>query len=104
MMMPSIVAAALLVFVSAASCYGIPSIIGAPGNIDTVTTRIIDFVYLGSSEGLSDATTLAVFLMLVANIILYLSTFVVGRKQYRRKFWKLPRGRDPFFPSRGIWL
>ena len=78
----SIVAAALLVFVSAASCYGIPSIIGAPGNIDTVTTRIIDFVYLGSSEGLSDATTLAVFLMLVANIILYLSTFVVGRKQY----------------------
>lgn len=82
MMMPSIVAAALLVFVSAASCYGIPSIIGAPGNIDTVTTRIIDFVYLGSPEGLSDATTLAVFLMLVANIILYLSTFVVGRKQY----------------------
>ena len=82
MMMPSIVAAALLVFVSAASCYGIPSIIGAPRNVDTVTTRIIDFVYLGSSEGLSDATTLAVFLMLVANIILYLSTFVVGRKQY----------------------
>ena len=82
MMMPSIVAAALLVFVFAASCYGIPSIIGAPGNVDTVTTRIIDFVYLGSSEGLSDATTLAVFLMLVANIILYLSTFVVGRKQY----------------------
>ena len=82
MMMPSIDAAALLVFVSAASCYGIPSIIGAPGNVDTVTTRIIDFVYLGSSEGLSDATTLAVFLMLVANIILYLSTFVVGRKQY----------------------
>ena len=82
MMMPSIVAAALLVFVSAASCYGIPSIIGAPGNVDTVTTRIIDFVYLGSSEGLSDATTLAVFLMLVANITLYLSTFVVGRKQY----------------------
>lgn len=82
MMAPSIVAAGLLVFVSAASCYGIPSIIGAPGNVDTVTTRIIDFVYIGSSEGLSDATTLAVFLMLVANIVLYLSTFVVGRKQY----------------------
>ncbi len=82
MMAPSIVAAGLLVFVSAASCYGIPSIIGAPGNVDTVTTRIIDFVYIGSSEGLTDATTLAVFLMLVANLVLYLSTFVVGRKQY----------------------
>ncbi len=82
MMLPSIVAAALLVFVSAASCYGIPSIIGAPGQIDTVTTRIIDFVYIGSQEGLTDATTLAVFLMIIANIVLYVSTFVVGKRQY----------------------
>ncbi|HHT42859.1 MAG TPA: iron ABC transporter permease [Firmicutes bacterium] len=82
MMAPSIVAAALLVFVSAASCYGIPSIVGAPGQIHTVTTRIIDFVYIGSQEGLTDATTLAVFLMLIANVVLYVSTFVVGRRQY----------------------
>jgi iron(III) transport system permease protein len=82
MMAPSIVAAALLVFISAASCYGIPSIIGAPGQIHTVTTRIIDFVYIGSQEGLTDATTLAVFLMIIANVVLYVSTFVVGRKQY----------------------
>jgi len=82
MMAPAIVAGALLVFVSAASCYGIPSIIGAPGKVHTITTRIIDFVYIGSQEGLSDATTLAVFLMIVANLVLYVSTFVVGRKQY----------------------
>jgi iron(III) transport system permease protein len=82
MMAPSIVAAALLVFVSAASCYGIPSIIGAPGKIHTVTTRIIDFVYIGSQDGLTDATTLAVFLMIIANLVLYVSTFVIGRKQY----------------------
>ena len=82
MMAPSIVAGALLVFISAASCYGIPSIIGAPGKIYTVTTRIISFVYIGSQEGLSDATTLAVFLMIIANIVLYFSTIVIGRKQY----------------------
>jgi iron(III) transport system permease protein len=82
MMAPSIVAAALLVFVSAASCYGIPSIVGAPGQIHTVTTRIIDFVYIGSQDGLTDATTMAVFLMIIANLVLYVSTFVVGRKQY----------------------
>ena len=81
-MLPSIVAAGLLVFVSAASCYGIPSIIGAPGQIDTVTTRIIDYVYVGSPEGLSDATTLAVSLMVIANIVLYVSTFICGKKQY----------------------
>ena len=81
-MLPSIVAAALLVFVSAASCYGIPSIIGAPGQIDTVTTRIIDYVYVGSAEGLTDATTLAVSLMAIAGLVLYASTFLCGRKQY----------------------
>ena len=81
-MLPSIVAAGLLVFVSAASCYGIPSIIGAPGQIDTITTRIIDYVYVGSPEGLNDATALAVSLMLIANIVLYVSTFICGKKQY----------------------
>ncbi|MCR5815225.1 MAG: iron ABC transporter permease [Desulfovibrio sp.] len=81
-MLPSIVAAALLVFISAASCYGIPSIIGAPGQIDTVTTRIIDYVYVGSAEGLSDATSLAVSLMFLANLVLWASTFLCGKKQY----------------------
>lgn len=82
LMLPSIVAAALLVFVSAASCYGIPSIIGAPGQIYTVTTRIVDYVYIGSQEGLTDATNLAVFLMGMALVILYISNFVVGKKDY----------------------
>ena len=81
-MLPSIVAAGLLVFVSAASCYGIPSIIGAPGQLDTVTTRIIDYVYVGSAQGLTDATTLAVALMFLANIVLYASTFLCGKRQY----------------------
>lgn len=82
LMFPSIIAAALLVFVSAASCYGIPSIIGAPGQIYTVTTRIVDYVYIGSQEGLTDATNLAVFLMAIALIILYISNFVVGKREY----------------------
>ena len=82
LMMPSIVAAALLVFEAAASCYGIPSMIGAPGQIYTVTTRIVDYVYIGSQEGLTDATNLAVFLMAIALIVLYVSNFVVGKREY----------------------
>ena len=82
LMMPSILGAALLVFVAAASCYGIPSIVGAPAKLDSVTTRIIDFVYQGSAEGLNDATALALVLMLIANAVLFLSTFVIGKKQY----------------------
>ena len=54
----SLIAVALLVFVAAALCYGIPSIIGAPGQIYTVTTRIIDYVQIGNDEGLTHATCL----------------------------------------------
>ena len=82
MMTPSIRAAGLLVFVASASAFGIPSIIGAPGQIYTVTTRIIDFVHIGSEEGLNDAMVLAVFLMVIANIVLYITTFVIGKRQY----------------------
>lgn len=82
MMTPSIIAAGLLVFVASASAFGIPSIIGAPGQIYTVTTRIIDFVHIGSNEGLNDAMVLAVFLMVIANIVLYITTFVIGKRQY----------------------
>ena len=81
MMTPSLIGGALLVFVSAASCYGIPSIIGAPGKIHTVTTRIIEFYGLGA-QGINDATGLAMFLMVMAIVILYISDFVVSRRQY----------------------
>ena len=81
MMTPSLIAGALLVFVSAASCYGIPSIIGTPGNVNTVTTRIVEYVALGQ-QGLNDATSMAVFLMAVALIVLFLSDVVLAKKQY----------------------
>lgn len=81
MMTPSLIAGALLVFVCAASCYGIPSIVGAPGKVHTVTTRIIEYNGLGV-QGLSDATGLSVFLMVIAIIVLYISDFVIAKKQY----------------------
>ena len=78
---PSLIAGALLVFVSAASCYGIPSIIGAPGRVHTVTTRIIDYVGRGS-EGMTDAISLGMFLMAMAIVILFISDALTARKQY----------------------
>ncbi len=81
MMTPSLISGALLVFVSAMSCYGIPSIIGSPGRVHTVTTRIVEYVSLGQ-QGLNDATGMAVFLMLLALIILFLSDVVLAHRQY----------------------
>ena len=81
MMMPSLISGALLVFVSAMSCYGIPSIIGSPGRVHTVTTRIVEYVSLGQ-QGLNDATGMAVFLMVMAVVILFISDVVLARRQY----------------------
>ena len=81
MMTPSLIAGALLVFVAAASCYGIPSIIGAPGRVHTVTTRIIDYVGRGS-EGMNDAVSLGMFLMVLAIVILFVSDVLVAKRQY----------------------
>ena len=81
MMMPSLISGALLVFVSAASCYGIPSIIGSPGRVHTVTTRIVEYVSLGQ-QALNDATGMAVFLMVMAVIILFISDVVLAKRQY----------------------
>ena len=79
--LPSLIAGALLVFISAASCYGIPSIIGSPGRVHTVTTRIVEYVGLGQ-KGMIDATGMAVFLIVIAVLILFLSDVVLARKQY----------------------
>ena len=81
MMLPSLISGALLVFVAAASCYGIPSIIGSPGRVHTVTTRIVEYVALGQ-QGMNDATGMAVFLMLLAVIILFISDVVLAKRQY----------------------
>ena len=81
LMLPSLLAGALLVFVSAASCYGIPSIIGKPGNVNTITTRIVEYTALGQ-KGLQDATALSVFLMVMALIVLLISDVVLAKRQY----------------------
>ena len=81
MMLPSLIAGALLVFIAAASCYGIPSIIGTPGNVSTVTTRIMEYVSMGQ-QSMNDAIGLALFLMIVALVILFISDVVLARRQY----------------------
>jgi iron(III) transport system permease protein len=82
LMLPSIIAGGLLVFIAAASCYGIPAIVGMPGGIETVTTRIVTYVYMGTGKGIREATALAVALMIIANAILIFTTFILNKKNY----------------------
>ncbi len=82
LMMPSIVAGGLLVFIAAGSCFGIPAIVGMPGNIEVMTTRIVTFVYMGDAKGIRDATALAVSLMVLANALLFFMSWMLSHKDY----------------------
>lgn len=82
LMAPSIVAGGLLVFIAAGSAFGIPAIVGMPGNIEVMTTRIVTFVYMGDDKGIRDATALAVSLMLIANGLLFFMSWLLSRKDY----------------------
>ena len=82
LMAPSILAGGFLVFIAAGSCFGIPAIVGMPGNIEVLTTRIVTFVYMGDDKGIRDATALAVSLMVLANFLLFFMTYMLGHKDY----------------------
>jgi len=100
LMAPSILAGGLLVFISAASCFGIPSIVGMPGNIEVMTTRIVSYVYMGDTKGIRDATALAVSLMLFANTLLFGINWFVGKKDYTTISGKSTR---PNIVELGVW-
>lgn len=82
LMAPSILAGGLLVFIAAGSCFGIPAIVGMPGNIEVMTTRIVTYIYMGDTDGIRDATALAASLMFLANFLLFGMTWLVGKKDY----------------------
>lgn len=82
LMLPSILAGGLLVFIAAGSCYGIPAIVGMPGGIEVITTRIVSYVYMGTGKGVQEATALAVSLMLIGNLVLVSTGFMQNKRDY----------------------
>ena len=82
LMAPSILAGGLLVFIAAGSCFGIPAIVGMPGNVEVLTTRIVTYLYMGSDDGVRDSTALAASLMFIANGLLFFMTWMLGRKDF----------------------
>lgn len=82
LMLPSILAGGLLVFIAAGSCFGIPAIVGMPGGIDVITTRIVSYVFMGTGKGIQQATALAVALMLIGNLVLGITGIMQNKRDY----------------------
>ncbi|GEN10845.1 iron(III) transport system permease protein [Myxococcus fulvus] len=79
LMMPSLLSGAVMVFLMAASSFGVPYLLGVSATPPTrvLTTRIYELVLLGD-EGLGRASTLALVLLLLTPLSL-LATWALGR-------------------------
>jgi iron(III) transport system permease protein len=69
---PNIKSSALLVFLASAASFGVPALIGSPGGIYLLTTRIYMFQKMGSLNGVSAASLLSFFLIFLSILIVVL--------------------------------
>ncbi|WP_426734915.1 ABC transporter permease [Myxococcus faecalis] len=79
LVMPSLLSGAVMVFLMAASSFGVPYLLGVSATPPTrvLTTRIYELVLLGE-EGLGRASTLALVLLLLTPLSLF-ATWALGR-------------------------
>lgn len=79
---PSFFAGGLLVFATSASAFGIPAMIGMPSRIYVLSTQVMNYVYMGTSQGMREATALSTVLMAIAVASLALGNWMLSRKRY----------------------
>ena len=84
LVLPSIAAGGLLVFVAAAAQFGVPALVGGPARIFVLPTRIVSALSTGTvgGAGLREATVLSMLLMLMAVLGLVLSAWVTRLGRY----------------------
>ena len=80
LIIPSLGAAALLVFVRAIGNYGIPAVIGIGAN-NYVLPTLIKFAYGGSGD-INLASAIAVINVLITGLVLYVQKYIVSRHEY----------------------
>ncbi|WP_375759096.1 ABC transporter permease [Corallococcus exercitus] len=102
LVLPALLSGAVMVFLMAASSFGVPYLLGVSASPPTrvLTTRIYELVLLGSEEGLPRASVLASFLLLLTPLALGL-TWGLGRSGRVRL--SVGKGVSPRVLALGTW-
>jgi iron(III) transport system permease protein len=82
LMIPSIAGGALLAFVASIANFGIPALIGMPGRIHVLTTRIYSLMYSGGFGGIKRSLALSSILMITAIVGLFFNIFYLKKRQF----------------------
>lgn len=101
--LPAIVAGALLCFAEGVSNFAVPALLGTPVGFETLSTRLYGSISTGATER---GYVLALLLLVVAALVLFAASRVTGRRRSfatitgkggRRRHLKLGRARWPAF-------
>lgn len=68
---PAILAVGLLAFVRAAEAFEVPAVVGLPGGVDVITTRLYTAIHKGVPPDYGFANAISVVLMLVVGVLLW---------------------------------
>ena len=79
---PGLISGMALVFLAASASFGVPALIGGPGGIFLLTTKIYTYQKMGSFMGINYASILSVILFLVAAITLCINSLLLRRKNF----------------------
>jgi iron(III) transport system permease protein len=93
LIMPAIISGTLLSFIVMLGIYGIPAVLGAPNNINLLTTYIFKLTNW-SPPLYNTAAAVAVLLMVVTGLLVYLQQKVVAGRSYTTVAGKAFRPRN----------
>ncbi|MBI2083505.1 MAG: iron ABC transporter permease [Deltaproteobacteria bacterium] len=79
---PALIGSSILVFLCSISSFAVPAIIGGPGRITVLTTKIYQWIKIGSPNALSQAMMLSVPIVVLAFGLGYISEKWLNRKSY----------------------
>src|SRR5438132_1393779 len=93
LIMPAIVSGMLLSFIVMLGIYGIPAVLGAPSNINVLTTYIFKLTNW-SPPLYNTAAAVAIILMMVTGVLVFVQQKVLGSRSYTTVAGKAFRPRN----------
>lgn len=79
---PALIGSAILVFLCCVSSFAVPAVIGAPGKIFVLTTKIYQWIKIGTTNSILEAMVLSLPILVVAFVLSYMAEKWLGRKVY----------------------
>jgi iron(III) transport system permease protein len=90
-LLPTLAASSLLFLMEVMAAFGIPAMIGNPGRLYVLTTKIYTYAKMGGLKGIDQAFVVSFWLLGATLLFLWLNDKIRNKYQYRLTAGKTPR-------------